>query len=104
MKTMKRAATKKSRRRNVDKSSAGRLTIKSVSVALQEANGNLSAAAKALNVHRCSVSDFIDKHNELIKVLNDVRQRLLDEIEAALYRNALSGNVAAQNFISGCGR
>lgn len=62
-------------------------------------NGNISAIARHLGVSRVTIYKRISESRQLADALNDARQTFVDEVESALYNNALEGNVTAQIFI-----
>lgn len=66
---------------------------------LRELSGNLAAVGRALGVTRQAVSAFVIKHPSLVKVAEECRETFVDNVESALYREALNGNVTAQIFI-----
>lgn len=81
------------------RSTANRMSIQSVTDALKKTLGNMAAAANLLNVSRGSIYHFVKTHPSLKQVVIDTRETFVDNVESALYRNALNDNVAAQIFI-----
>lgn len=66
---------------------------------IQEYRGNVSAIARAKRCSRHTVQARIDESVLAGRALEDARESFVDEVEAALYANALDGNVAAQIFV-----
>lgn len=66
---------------------------------IQEHRGNVSAIARAKRCSRHTVQARIDESVLAGRALEDARESFVDEVEAALYANALDGNVAAQIFV-----
>jgi hypothetical protein len=84
------------------KSSAERLSEETVIAALHLTHGNMSNAAKLLNVRRQSLYEWKKSYPEIDKAIDQSREAATDNIESALYTKALSGNVAAQIFWLKC--
>jgi len=66
---------------------------------IREHRGNVSAIARAKRCSRHTVQARIDESVLAGRALDDARESFVDEVEAALYANALDGNVAAQIFV-----
>ncbi len=62
-------------------------------------NGNIAAIARALHVSRGTIYNRIEEAPRLAHAIRDAQEAFVDEVESALYNNAMSGNVAAQIFI-----
>jgi hypothetical protein len=75
------------------------LTVDGVATALLELKGNKSAVARGFKVTRSAVQKFIRTHPELIEVSEDCKEGFVDDVESAIYAQALNGNVTAQIFI-----
>ena len=61
--------------------------------------GNVSAIGRAKRLSRHTVQARIDESTTATRALADERESLVDDVEIALYDNALGGNVAAQIFV-----
>lgn len=61
-------------------------------------DGNLSAIARHLRVHRTSVLRVIQKYSELEECLRDARITVFEDIEAGLVGKAKGGDLIAQMF------
>lgn len=79
------------------RSSGRRIGKKRVADAITRFSGNVSAVADFLNLSRGTVYDKIKKF-ELEELLNESRERNLDELEEELYTQAKNGNTAALIF------
>jgi predicted transcriptional regulator len=66
---------------------------------LRELSGNFSAVARALGVTRAAVSKFVNQRPKLKAVADECRETFVDNVESAIYKQALDGNVTAQIFI-----
>src|SRR5687768_12405268 len=75
------------------------LTEESVEDALRELDGNMAAVGRKLGISRQGVWDFVQHHEALQKVVAEVKETFIDDIEGALYRGAKNGNTTAQIFI-----
>lgn len=70
-----------------------------VATKLVELSGNVSAVARSLGVTRQAVQKVIKKYSDLREILDECRETLIDNVESAVYKNALDGNVPAGIFI-----
>ena len=55
--------------------------------------------ARTFGVTRQAVSRFVNQHPALKAVADECRETFVDNVESALYKEALGGNVTAQIFI-----
>lgn len=78
---------------------APKLKSEEVESKLRELVGNFAAVARALGVTRQAVSGFVNKRPALKAVAEECRETFVDEVESAIYKEALNGNVTAQIFI-----
>jgi predicted transcriptional regulator len=78
---------------------APKLKAEEVEAKLRELAGNYSAVARALGVTRSAVSLFVKKRPKLKAVAEECRETFVDNVESAIYKEALNGNVTAQIFI-----
>jgi len=76
-----------------------RLTKKAVAAALREVEGNMAAVARMFKVSRQAVHDFVHKYDDLKAIMEECRESFIDNVQSALYSNALAGNVTAQIFV-----
>lgn len=75
-----------------------RLSKAKVKAALEENNGNVSAAARSLGCARQSIYDYINKYDEIAEVLDDAREQIVDKAEEALMRQITHGDTTAIIF------
>ncbi len=75
-----------------------RITDKQIEHALKQTAGNVSQAAKALQVSRTTVHKRIARSEKLKEVLKDTREELVDIAESALRREVVDGNITAIIF------
>ena len=61
-------------------------------------HGNLSVVSRALHVSRQTVYKFLSTHPTVQDALDEARERMIDNVESALYNQALGDNVTAQIF------
>jgi len=78
---------------------AAKLKAEEVEAKLRELSGNFSAVGRALGVTRDAVSKFVKKRPKLKEVAQECRETFVDNVESAIYKEALNGNVTAQIFI-----
>ncbi len=74
-----------------------RCTAKQVSEALLKSDGNLTAAAAKLGVTRQAVYNYIKRY-ELQHVLDEAREKMVDEAVGQLHRLVRDGNLGATIF------
>ncbi len=75
-----------------------KLTAESVTAAIRDMNGNISAVARRLGVCRQTVYNYIERHPSVKDVLTEARETMLDNAESALYRAVLNGEAWAVCF------
>ena len=78
---------------------APKLKAEEVEAKLRELSGNFAAVGRALGVTRSAVSLFVSKRPTLKAIADECRETFLDNVESAIYKEALGGNVTAQIFI-----
>src|SRR5215470_16985389 len=78
---------------------APKLKAEEVEMKLRELSGNFAAVGRALGVTRSAISLFVKKHEKLKAIAEECRETFLDNVESAIYKEALNGNVTAQIFI-----
>lgn len=66
---------------------------------LLEHRGNMAKVAEALGITRQAVSKRVRNNRRLSTVRDDAHESRIDQVEDALFKNAIEGNVAAQIFI-----
>ena len=59
---------------------------KTVVLLLKQVHGNISAAAEALDVDRCTLYAYIKNHPVVTEILKDERQTMIDKAESVLWR------------------
>lgn len=74
------------------------ITIKGLKGAIEKSRGNISIVAKSFGVSRTTVYNFLSKHPEMKRCLEDEREKMIDNVESALYNQALDGNTTAMIF------
>jgi len=74
------------------------LSIKKVREAIVKHRGNVTLVAKSFDVSRTTVYTLFEKHPELKVCLQDEREKMIDNVESALYNQALDGNTTAMIF------
>ena len=74
-------------------------TIAEIEPLVTECRGNIAAIARRLRVSRGTIHNRIADSTTLQTAIDDAREAFVDSVEAALYDNAIGGNVAAQIFI-----
>jgi hypothetical protein len=70
-----------------------------IETALLEAEGNVAAAARALEMRRTHLKEKIDKSAYLTTVLNDLREELLDTAEDNKFKAVRAGDQQASSFV-----
>jgi hypothetical protein len=80
------------------------VSIETLVRVIGECGGNISAVARTLKRDRSAVHERIQKSPIASKALHDARESVGDQIENALIKEALDGNVTAQIFYLKCRR
>ena len=75
-----------------------RLSKKKIKAALEQNNGNVSAAARALNCTRKTLYNHINEDEKLKALLEDARENLVDLAEEHLVKNIKDGDTTAIIF------
>jgi len=75
-----------------------KLTIKLAEEKLKDASGNVSLAAKNLNVTREYLHAYVNKNPHLKEVIQQARESMCDDAENALHALILEKNVQAITF------
>jgi|SRR5262245_35220994 len=78
---------------------AAKLKADEVEAALRQYAGNLASVGRALGATRSAVCMFVNRNEKLKQVAIECRETFVDNVESAIYKEALNGNVAAQIFI-----
>jgi len=78
-----------------------RLSKKRIREELEKYSGNISAVARAFGVQRNSIYHYIKKHDMWPEV-EEQREKILDNVESTLYKQALAGNTTALIFWLKC--
>jgi hypothetical protein len=66
--------------------------------ALEQSGGHIKNACTATKIHRSTIYDWMEKDKKFELALELVRDDKIDNVEAALYKNALEGDTVAQIF------
>lgn len=75
-----------------------KLTIKLAEEKLKDASGNVTLAAKNLNVTREHLHAYVNKNPHLKEVIQQARETMCDDAENALHALILEKNVQAITF------
>lgn len=75
-----------------------KLSLSNVRESIEKHRGNVTLVAKSFAVSRTTVYTFFEKHPELKTCLQDEREKMIDNVESALYNQALDGNITAMIF------
>lgn len=77
-----------------------KITAAEIWEALEQAEGNIAAAARALGLTRAKLQDRIDRSPSLITMLSDIREEVVDVAETNTMRRAKSGaDPVAEKFV-----
>lgn len=74
-------------------------TVAEIEPLIEKHRGNVAAIARALRVSRATIHNRLNDSPRLREAVESARETFVDDVEVALFDNALSGNVAAQIFI-----
>ena len=74
-------------------------TVLEIEEQVEKYKGNIAAIARHFGVSRGTIYNRMADSSQLKKAIEDAQETFVDDVESALYDNALSGNVAAQIFI-----
>lgn len=75
-------------------------TTKNNLIALLDGNGaNVSAACEAVQISRQTFYTWAREDESFAAAIHAVREKVLDNIETALYKEAISGNITAAALI-----
>ena len=75
-----------------------KLAEKNVIQKIDEMSGNLTMVSRAFNVSRPTMYKFVHGHPRVADALDAAREKMIDNVESALYNQALSGNTVAMIF------
>jgi hypothetical protein len=75
-----------------------KLSLRKVRAEIDKQHGNVTMVAKTFRVTRQTVYTFLKENPELKQALDDEREKMIDNVESALYEQALSGNTTAMIF------
>ena len=73
-------------------------TVADIEPLVVEYNGNVAAIARKLGVSRATIHKRIQESAALRQAIDDARETMVDNVESALYREVLNGNVTAMIF------
>lgn len=71
---------------------------KDVVEAIQQYRGNISAMARAFQVSRQAIYDYISNKPDLKQMIQDERESMLDDAESEIYKQIRKGNTTALIF------
>lgn len=74
------------------------ITIADIEPLVAEYNGNIAAIARRLGVSRGTIHNRMKDSPTLARAIDDARETMIDNVESALYRQVLEGNVTAMIF------
>lgn len=69
-----------------------KLRTKDVIEKMYQARGNLTAVAKACNVTRRTIQNYVNDYPAVKEALDDARETMLDAAESVLYKKVLAGS------------
>lgn len=75
-----------------------KLSADTVISRIDDLKGNVSAVATTLQVSRTTLYKFIAKHPKVKTALDEAREKMIDNVESALYSKALNGDTVAMIF------
>lgn len=75
-----------------------KLSEKKVIEQIDALSGNLTMVARSFQVCRPTMYKFIANHPKAKEALDSAREKMLDNVESALYNQALAGNTTAMIF------
>ncbi|MBL4836185.1 MAG: hypothetical protein JKY34_01295 [Kordiimonadaceae bacterium] len=76
-----------------------RYSVETVSIALIEARGVQTEAAKLLGCDRCTVAEYIKRYPELKAVVSEAKETLIDLAEAGLGDHVKDRNLKAIMYV-----
>lgn len=65
---------------------------------IHEKSGNVSNVAKFFQLSRQTMHKYINDHPTVQAALEESREKMIDNVESALYSQALAGNTTAMIF------
>lgn len=66
--------------------------------AIHETRGNIKAASERLGCGRQTLYNYCVRHPTVMEALHEARESMKDNVESALYAQALAGNTTAMIF------
>jgi hypothetical protein len=66
--------------------------------AIRQYRGNISAIARAFQVSRQAIYDYISNKPDLKQLIQDEREAMIDDAESEIYKQLKKGNTAALIF------
>ncbi|MBT7081617.1 MAG: HTH domain-containing protein [Chloroflexi bacterium] len=75
-----------------------KVKVKDISEALAKHHGNISAAARELDVSRMTIYRRIEENDGLRDVIESAKETKIDNIEEKLYTKAMGGDTTAMIF------
>ena len=74
------------------------LVAETVIKQIQALSGNVSSVAKFFRMSRQTMHKYINDHPTVQQALEESREKMIDNVESALYSQALAGNTTAMIF------
>lgn len=76
--------------------------IRALIIAFEQSGAHVSNTCKAVGISRKTFYEWKRKDQSFSDQVDEVAEAVVDNVESALYRNALEGNVTAQIFMLKC--
>lgn len=74
------------------------LVAETVIKKIHDLHGNVSSVAKFFQMSRQTMHKYINDHVSVQAALGEAREKMIDNVESALYQQALAGNTTAMIF------
>jgi len=74
------------------------LTAEAVIAKIHDLHGNVSSVARFFKMSRQTLYKYINDHVTVQAALEESREKMIDNVESALYQQALAGNTTAMIF------
>ena len=74
------------------------LTAEAVIAKIHDLHGNVSSVARFFKMSRQTLYKYINDHVTVQAALEESREKMIDNVESALYSQALAGNTTAMIF------
>jgi hypothetical protein len=90
--------TKSSKIDTIKKERKPKFKAADVIAAIHETRGNIKAASETLGCTRQTLYNYAKRHASIMAALHEARESMKDNVESALYAQALAGNTTAMIF------